>query len=48
MKLSNKNHLKNINDQNFGYFMREVTTKGGYDKGFYGTLIKVESLNLSL
>ena len=35
-KLSNKNHLKNINDQNFSHFMMGVTTKGGYDKGFYG------------
>ena len=26
----NKNHLKNINYQNFSHFMR------GYDKGFYG------------
>ena len=31
-ELGNKNHLKNINDQNFAYFMR------GYDKGFYGIL----------
>ena len=29
-ELCNKNHLKNINDQNFSHFMR------GYDKGFYG------------
>ena len=29
-ELANKNHLKNINDQNFAHFMR------GYDKGFYG------------
>ena len=28
-KLCNKNHLKNINDQNYAHFMR------GYDKGFY-------------
>ena len=29
-ELSNKNHLKSINDQNFSHFMR-----GGYEKGFY-------------
>ena len=29
--MGNKNHLKNINDQNFSHFMR------GYDKGFYGS-----------
>ena len=34
-KLVNKNHLKNINDQNFSHFMRGYE-KGGYDKGFYG------------
>ena len=34
-ELGNKNHLKNINDQNFSHFMR------GYDKGFYGILIKL-------
>ena len=28
-ELSNKNHLKSINDQNFANFMRD------YDKGFY-------------
>ena len=28
--MGNKNHLKNINYQNFVHFMR------GYDKGFYG------------
>ena len=26
-KLSNKNHLKNINEQNFAHFMRGITTK---------------------
>ena len=26
-ELDNKNHLKNINDQNFSHFMRGVTTK---------------------
>ena len=31
----NKNHLKNINDQNFAYFMR------GYDKGFYDILLNI-------
>ena len=31
--MGNKNHLKNINDQNFTHFMR------GYDKGFYGIII---------
>ena len=30
-ELDNKNHLKNINDQNFSHFMRR-----SYDKGFYG------------
>ena len=35
-ELGNKNHFKNINDQNFSRFMRGVTTKGSYDKGFYG------------
>ena len=29
-ELRNKNHLKNINYQNFAHFMR------GYNKGFYG------------
>ena len=32
-ELSNKNHLKSINDQNFAYFMR------GYYKDFYGIII---------
>ena len=34
--MGNKNHLKNINDQNFEHFMR------GYDKGFYGNSIENE------
>ena len=34
-KLGNKNHLKNINDQNFAHFMR------GYDKGFLRNANKV-------
>ena len=35
-KFGNKNHLKNINDQNFAHFKRE-----GYDKGFYGIQFKI-------
>ena len=33
-EFGSKNHLKNINDQNFVHFMR------GYDKGFYDTWIE--------
>ena len=36
-ELGNKNHLKNINDQNFAHFMR------GYDKGFYDILLTTVS-----
>ena len=32
-ELCNKNHLKNINDQNFSHFMRGYD-KGGYKKAF--------------
>ena len=35
-KLSNKNHLESINDQNLSRFMRGLRQRGGYDKGFYG------------
>ena len=40
-KLGNKNHLKNINDQNFVHFMRGLRQRGGYDKGFYGNQINI-------
>ena len=40
--MDNKNHLKNINDQNFAHFMRGYD-KGGYDKGFYGSnILKIQ------
>ena len=38
--MGNKNHLKNINDQNFSHFIRR-----GYDKGVYG--IKADDLEES-
>ena len=49
-ELGNKNHIKNINDQNFAHFMKGVKTKGGYDKGFYGisfTIPNSQSITLS-
>ena len=39
--MGNKNHLKNINDQNFAHFMRGYN-KGGYDKGFYGMQMSLQ------
>ena len=45
--MENKNHLKNINNQNFAHFMRGGYDKGGFDKGFYGnfyTILKVPVL----
>ena len=32
-----KNHLENINDQNFAHFMRRGYDKGSYNKGFCDT-----------
>ena len=36
--MGNKNHIKNINNQNFAHFIR------GYDKGLYGNGIQSISL----
>ena len=41
-ELGNRNHLKNINYQNFAHFMR------GYDKGFYGIDKFIEILEISI
>ena len=40
--MDNKNHLKNINEQNFEHFMR------GYDKGFYGNMIDTDEKSVHI
>ena len=44
-ELENKNNLKNINDQNFTYFMR-VTTKASSVKQFSSSEIKSNSVDM--